>query len=96
MTFQCISFGHGNPRIYTYTWKKHGTIITNVADDRKDTLVFLMTSEAEGNYSCIAKNDYGETDESLPEQMLFKAGIPPPEGTSSIKNLQTYFYKTPR
>ncbi len=88
--FECASFIHGNPRTYTYTWKKDGSILNNVEDDTKNTLTFKMTPADAGNYSCIAGNDYGDSEESVAVQLLFNPGIPPPDGTSSIKNLKQY------
>ncbi len=80
MTLKCESFVQGNPRNYTYRWKKDGNILTNVGDNTKDTLIFAMSQTDEGRYSCVANNDYGETEESAPAKLSFLAGTRPPPG----------------
>ena len=79
VTFNCDGFQHGNPRSYTYTWKRNGVIKTDVDDNTKKTLEFFMTSEDEGNYTCMAENEYGPpTAESAAVELLLIVGIPPP------------------
>ena len=84
VTLKCDSFIHGNPTIYTYTWKRNSTILTNIADYTKDTLVFRMSQTDEAFYTCIVRNDYGETEESAPIKLSFVVGARPPEGMSSL------------
>ncbi len=76
VSFHCGSFEHGKPRSYTYMWKRDGIKLPNVDDNTKDTLAFVVTPRDEGNYSCVAKNEYGETEESAQIQLL--VGNPPP------------------
>ncbi len=95
VTLKCDLFVHGNPRTYTYTWKKDGTTLTNVEDNTKDTLIFTMQQTDEGNYTCLVRNEYGETEESAPTKLSFLVGTRPPDGMSSfiILNTQTQHYQ---
>ena len=77
---KCDSFVHGKPRIYTYRWKRDGTSLTNVEDDTKNTLMLTMSQANEGLYSCVVRNDYGETEESAPTKLSFLIGTRPPDG----------------
>ena len=80
VTFECDAsrpFVHGNPRTYVYTWKRDGIILLNVADITKDTLEFSMSQADDGDYTCIVWNDYGETEESDPVELIFI--LPPQE-----------------
>ncbi len=83
VSFKCDKFEPGNPKTYTYTWKKDGDKLMNVKDTNEpNTLTFEMTPEDEGNYTCLVENAYGETNESAAVELRLKLGPPTSDGMS--------------
>ena len=67
---------NGNPPEYIYTWKQNGGY-------KEETTINTLTVTDDGNYTCLARNEYGQTSESASVEILL-AGPAPSEGGSSV------------
>ena len=86
VSLACSGFVQGNPKTYTFTWKRDGYTM-EINDNSKDTLEFFMEPVDEGNYTCMAQNVYGSTEESTPVELLLLGEPPPSDGGNSSQDL---------
>ena len=73
----------GNPSCNVYTWiRKEG----DPGDlPNTNTYTFTMDESHDGNYTCTCKNDYDTSDVSNTAEVIFLAGTPPVEASSTSR-----------